>query len=66
MKRRSFGKRAMTGVEMKRQFRLWLVQCVDKRLIEADTDALQRMYGVRPDEARAAIAEEISKRGLAA
>ena len=66
MRRRSFGKKAMTGVAMERQFRLWLVQCADDRLLKADVDALGRMYGVKPDKARAAIAEQISKRGLAA
>lgn len=66
MRRRSFGKKAMTGVEMERQFRLWLVQCSDDRLLKADVEALHRMYGVKPDKARAAIAEQMVKRGLAA
>lgn len=62
MRRRSFGKKAMTGVEMRRQFNLWLVQCTDQRLATADTAALQRMYGVKPDEAARLIAEEQAKR----
>lgn len=61
-RRRDFGSKAMTKVQMILQWRQLVASCRDDRLADLDPQSAANMFGVTPERARLDIEAEIARR----